>query len=214
MNRGAILVVLAFLLYSCGPGASASTPTPPPTASFTSSPSPSPTLTPTSTTKPKPTWTPKPPFSLPLPIGTPARKWNGITVMPGAIAGEELDPTTYAFTTRSGPDEIERYMTTQMAKIGWHFLATGTGETGGPCPLLHQGWLNSQCVDHPSQGQPGHVLRPDPIALASSSKDQPPNHSLVPTRLPPQGARALASYLRGHRIVVVPATPRGTVRGR
>ncbi len=50
--------------------------------------------------------------------------------MPGAIAGEELDPTTYAFTTRSGPDEIERYMTTQMAKIGWHFLATGTGETG------------------------------------------------------------------------------------
>ena len=41
-----------------------------------------------------------------------------------------------------------------------------------------------------------------------------PNHSLVPTRLPPQGERALASHLRGHRIEVVPATPRGTVRGR
>ncbi len=41
-----------------------------------------------------------------------------------------------------------------------------------------------------------------------------PNHSLVPTRLPPQGERALASHLRGHRIEAVPVTPRGTVRGR
>jgi len=41
-----------------------------------------------------------------------------------------------------------------------------------------------------------------------------PNHSLVPTRLPPQGECALASHVRGHRIEVVPATPRGTVRGR
>ena len=42
---------------------------------------------------------------------------------------------------------------------------------------------------------------PSPIAQ--------PNHSLVPTRLPPQGERALASQLSGHRIAVVPVTPRG-----
>src|SRR3990172_11907914 len=36
-----------------------------------------------------------------------------------------------------------------------------------------------------------------------------PNHSLVPTRLPPLGERALASHPKGHRIEVVPATPRG-----
>src|SRR3990172_6964009 len=37
----------------------------------------------------------------------------------------------------------------------------------------------------------------------------PPNHSLEPTRLPPQGERALARHLRVHRIKAVPATPRG-----
>src|SRR3989304_4350365 len=34
-----------------------------------------------------------------------------------------------------------------------------------------------------------------------------PNHSLVPTRLPPLGERALASHLAGHRIKVLPAAP-------
>ena len=42
-----------------------------------------------------------------------------------------------------------------------------------------------------------------------SNAGAPPNHSLVPTRLPPQGERALASHLRGHRKEVVLATPRG-----
>src|SRR3972149_4533005 len=65
--------------------------------------------------------------------------------------------------------------------------------------------------------------RLSPPALCGSSPSYPhwippsfepmlPNHSLVPTRLPPQGGRALASRLRGHRIEVVPAPPRGTVR--
>ena len=33
--------------------------------------------------------------------------------------------------------------------------------------------------------------------------------SIVPTRLPPQGERALACNLIGYRIEAVPATPRG-----
>ncbi len=40
---------------------------------------------------------------------------------------------------------------------------------------------------------------------------RPPNHSLVPTRFPPQGERTPASHLRGPRIEVVPVTPQGTL---
>jgi hypothetical protein len=42
----------------------------------------------------------------------------------------------------------------------------------------------------------------------------PPNHSLVPTRLPPKGDHELACHPTFNTMELVPVTPRGTVRGR
>jgi hypothetical protein len=53
------------------------------------------------------------------------------------------------------------------------------------------------------------LIRPPCSCLARRRGLHLPNHSLVPTRLPPQGERALASHLSGHRMEAVPATPRG-----
>ena len=72
--------------------------------------------------------------------------------------------------------------------------------------------LSSDCWPAPSpRCNPTVVL----TALRKPSRPRwRPNNSLVPTRLPPQGERALASHRSGHRVEAVPATPRGTVRGR
>ncbi len=130
MKKGAILLALAVALQSCSPHPTppATTPTPLPTQTATPIPSATPFPTSTPTARPSPTSTPR--FLMPLPSGTPARKWNGITIMPGALAGAELDSTSYSFTTLARPGAIETYLSVQMAQIGWSHLATGTGDTG------------------------------------------------------------------------------------
>jgi hypothetical protein len=55
------------------------------------------------------------------------------------------------------------------------------------------------------------TIAPAPI---TSHFANPPNHSLVPTRLPPQGDHGLACQPSFNTMGLVPVTPRGTVRGR
>lgn len=66
--------------------------------------------------------------ALPPPAGTPAKEWNDIPIMPGAIAGEG-DDHTYSFTIKSSVYEIQKFYEKEMAKLGWNPFATGEGQT-------------------------------------------------------------------------------------
>jgi hypothetical protein len=128
ISRLLVIVGIFILLAAC----SAIIPEPTATPVPTSTPSPSPTATPlppTATTMP----TPVPTLDLvtsSVPVGTPAKEWNGLPIiMPGALAGEG-DASFYRFTTKATPAQIQAYYKNRLAILGWTSLASGTGETG------------------------------------------------------------------------------------
>ena len=127
-----LFVLLLITLCSCSTFAPAPTETPIPTATSlpTATPTPAPTdtatLAPSKTLVP-PTETPSEPV-LPLPSGEPASEWEGIPVMPNALAGEG-DSSGYTFTTNASLDEIQTFYETELQKLGWSVFASGQGTT-------------------------------------------------------------------------------------
>jgi outer membrane biosynthesis protein TonB len=65
-------------------------------------------------------------FPLPLPVGVPASQWNGIPIMPQAIAGQE-DEGGYIYTVGASVQTISSYYQSQMINLGWDLLATSVG---------------------------------------------------------------------------------------
>lgn len=72
--------------------------------------------------------TPVPPTPTPnglgfvLPTGEPVAEWNGIPVMPDAIAGEELkdgEHRSYSFTVSADVETVEIYYTEELPERGW-----------------------------------------------------------------------------------------------
>jgi len=63
-----------------------------------------------------------------MPSGKPVSEWEGIPVMPNAIAGEGGDHG-YSFTIDASPVEIIEFYGSELAKRGWDLLATGQGKT-------------------------------------------------------------------------------------
>lgn len=124
------LVSLALLFAACSAIFPTPTPTPEPTA--TPLPTSTPTLTPLPTataTLPPPTVTPTLGLAANLvPEGTPAKTWNGLPVMPGALAGSG-DADSYRFTIKATVLEIQTYYKTQLAAAGWEFGAGGAGQS-------------------------------------------------------------------------------------
>ena len=131
-GKAMLLLVMFISLASCNAFAPKPTATPTPThtslptSTSTATITPEPTNTPTRTPVPA-TETPSIPV-LPMPSGEPASEWNGIPVMPGAIAGEG-DDKGYSFTIKASPDEIQEFYETELAKLGWTLLGTGQGST-------------------------------------------------------------------------------------
>ncbi|HCS39725.1 MAG TPA: hypothetical protein DIW44_09105 [Anaerolineaceae bacterium] len=122
--KAIVLSILVIVLASCSSFAPKLTETPIPTA--TNAP------IPTSTPKPTiiavtPTETPSKPV-LPMPSGKPSSEWEGIPIMPNAIAGEG-DNLGYSFTINASPDEIQKYYELELGKLGWSIFATGQGKT-------------------------------------------------------------------------------------
>ena len=66
-----------------------------------------------------------------VPDGTPEKEWNGIPIMPGALAGSG-DAGSYRFTIKATAAKIRSYYEKQLPEAGWNFFAAGTGETGSP----------------------------------------------------------------------------------
>jgi hypothetical protein len=85
-----------------------------------------PTLTPTNTFV-VPTETPATVSAL-LPEGQPAAEWNGIPIMPEAIAGEG-DEESYVFTIKATPQQVQEYYQLELGKLGWQPLGTGDGDS-------------------------------------------------------------------------------------
>jgi hypothetical protein len=123
-----ILSGLLIALASCNAFAPQLTETPTPTETSlpTSTSTPEPTNTPTQTLVP-PTETPSAPV-LPMPSGKPSSEWEGIPVMPTAIAGEG-DSKGYSFTINATPDEIQKFYEKELGKHGWNMFAGGQGTT-------------------------------------------------------------------------------------
>ncbi len=124
-----VLSILIVALASCSSVLPAPTETPIPTETSlpTSTHTPEPTYTPTRTPVP-PTETESVPV-LPIPSGKPVSEWEGIPVMPGAIAGDG-DSGGYSFTVDASVDEIQRFYEKELAKLGWEMFASGQGTTG------------------------------------------------------------------------------------
>lgn len=137
-----MILMVSFLISGCGSTPQAS-PTVAPTAVPTATSLPTLTSTPRPTETPTPT--PVPPTQTPLPspipptetpaepeltmpTGKPAAEWQGIPVMPNAIAGDG-DSQGYSFTIKATPDEIQAFYEKEMKKLGWDMFATGQGST-------------------------------------------------------------------------------------
>ena len=58
-----------------------------------------------------------------LPEGQPASEWNGIPIMPGAIAGEG-DEESYVFTIKATPQQVADYYQAELATLGWQPFGT------------------------------------------------------------------------------------------
>lgn len=128
IGKAILLSVIVITLASCNSFAPKPTETPTPTQTSlpTSTSTPEPTNTPTKTPVP-PTETPSAPV-LPMPSGKPSSEWEGIPVMPNAIAGEG-DSKGYSFTINASPDEIQKFYENELGKLGWSMFASGQGTT-------------------------------------------------------------------------------------
>ena len=63
-----------------------------------------------------------------MPTGKPAKSWEGIPVMPSALAGDG-DNKGYSFTVKAASDEVQNFYTKEMSKLGWNMFASGQGTT-------------------------------------------------------------------------------------
>jgi hypothetical protein len=70
-----------------------------------------------------------------IPVGTPAADWNGIPIMPGALAGEG-DELGYTFTTQSNAVEIQGFYESKLATQGYELLAVGEGNANESVLLI------------------------------------------------------------------------------
>ncbi len=146
-----IISVLVMALTSCSAFAPKPTETPVPTATSlpTLTSTSEPTITPTPTEEP--TKTPIPPTKTPIhptetlsalvlimPTGKPATNWEGIPVMPNAIAGDG-DSKGYSFTIKTTSDEVQKFYEKAMGKLGWNMFAAGQGTTSAILLMFMKG---------------------------------------------------------------------------
>lgn len=119
-----IVVVIASL--ACGVPLARPTETPVPTATPppTSTPAPLPTAT---EGAPAPTNTSAP--DLPMPTGEPLSAWKDIPVMPGAIAGDEINQA-YTFVVDASVEDVAAFYEKKLPELGWEKFATGQGQSG------------------------------------------------------------------------------------
>jgi hypothetical protein len=73
-----------------------------------------------------------------LPEDKPLKSWREITIMTGAITGEEL-ADRYRFLIGASVEEVGDYYKKELPKFGWKFVTSGTGENGAPIFIFSKG---------------------------------------------------------------------------
>ncbi len=126
IRRLAILSVLAATLMSCYAIMPKPTATPVPTQ--TNVPAPTSTPEPTSTPAPVQDTATAPVSGLSMPLDKPLSEWEGIPVMPDAIAGDSA-ASGYSYTIKAPPEDIQAFYEKELAKLGWKLLGSGQGTT-------------------------------------------------------------------------------------
>ncbi len=152
MKKLFLLFSIVLLSFGCACTSAAKAPPATATATVTVKPTAESSKTPTQT-KIKPTETQEQ-LSIPMPSGVPAAEWQGIPVMPGAIAGEGNDQG-YSFTIQSTVEEVQEYYEGQMAALGWELLAAGQGETNSVLLIYTKGNLTASVAIMP---QPDDII--------------------------------------------------------
>lgn len=85
-----------------------------------------PTLVATVTRIPSPSPSPVP--ATESPQTQSASEWNGIPIMPGAIAGEG-DEEGYVFTIHATPAQVQEYYHLELEKLGWQLSSQEDGDS-------------------------------------------------------------------------------------
>jgi hypothetical protein len=96
-------------------------------------------------------------FALPSPSGEPLTEWEGIPVMPGAIAGETKS-NGYAFTIEATPDQIKGYYDDALLMLGWNKFMTGKSEQGPSMLLYSNGSTTASILITPQDGDTARVV--------------------------------------------------------
>jgi hypothetical protein len=69
---------------------------------------------------------PTPPHSDILnPVGAPLAEWEGIPIMPQAIAGQKYLDGSYSYTISASMDEAQKFYLQEMAARGWRSIDGG-----------------------------------------------------------------------------------------
>ncbi len=56
------------------------------------------------------------------PQGQPVPNWNGIPVMPQAVAGQQFSDTSYSFKVPASISDVQTFYTQQLQALGWSSL--------------------------------------------------------------------------------------------
>ncbi len=136
MKKNFLLYSIAFLFFVYACTSAVKAPSVTVTAAVAVDPTVESSKTPTQI-KVKPTETQER-LSIPLPSGVPATEWQGIPIMPGAIAGEGNDQG-YSFTIQSTLEEIQEFYEGELTALGWELLAAGQGETNSILLIFTKG---------------------------------------------------------------------------
>jgi hypothetical protein len=74
------------------------------------------------------TRTPPPVPAMETPTAQATSAWNGIPIMPGAIAGEG-DEEGYVFTIRTTPAQVQEYYQLELGRLGWQSVSQEQGDS-------------------------------------------------------------------------------------
>lgn len=78
---------------------------------------------------------------LPAPGDPPAAEWNGLPIMPQAIAADTLtgeNSDGYLYSVAATPAEVQDFYVTQLPQRGWLFLGTGDGPSGATLMIFQK----------------------------------------------------------------------------
>jgi len=65
------------------------------------------------------------------PQGTPVAEWNGIPIMPQAMAGQEHDPANYSFKFTGTAQEAQDFYNDALVNLGWSSMLSLPGDEQG-----------------------------------------------------------------------------------